>query len=329
MYTVIRYLLFLLPPECAHTLALKALKVLHMLGLLRFCMRDPKHKPVSCAGLTFPNRMGLAAGLDKNGDYIDALGACGFGFIEVGTVTPKPQVGNPKPRLFRLPEHSAIINRMGFNNKGVDYMVSRLRARTYTGIVGVNIGKNKTTPNEQAVNDYLVCLEKVYPHADYITVNISSPNTEGLRDLQHGAYLEGLLKALMASRNALAKTHHKTVPLFVKIAPDLTKAEIEAQAILFLKHNIEGVIATNSTLDRKAIAGHKHAGEAGGLSGAPLATQNTQVVALLHQALKGKLPIIAVGGVCDARTAQAKIDAGATVVQVYTGWIYQGNRIFR
>ncbi len=324
LFKLCRRLLFLLPAETSHNLGLGALKLLHSLGLsglLREHLVEDRH---SLLGLDFANRVGLAAGLDKNGDYIDALGSLGFGFIEVGTITPRPQPGNPKPRLFRLEPEEAIINRMGFNNKGVDHLVSRLRQRRYRGIVGVNIGKNLDTPVERAQEDYLYCLRKVYAYADYITINLSSPNTPGLRSLQFGTALAELLASLKQAQGELAAEHARHVPLLVKIAPDLSDEEIAQIASTFLTAGVEGVIATNTTLAREGVQHSPFAGEAGGLSGKPLTSQATAVTRKLCQALGGKSPVIAAGGIGTAEDAAAKIEAGASLVQIYTGFIYHG-----
>jgi len=280
-------------------------------------------------GLRFPNPVGLAAGLDKNADYIDVLGNLGFGFIEVGTVTPLPQDGNSQPRLFRLADDLAIINRMGFNNKGVDHVVEQLKKRKWHGIAGVNIGKNRATPVEKAVDDYLVCLRKVYPVADYVVVNLSSPNTPGLRNLQFGEQLDALLAALKAAQAQLQADHKKRVPLLVKIAPDLTEDEVSAMAAAFQKHRIEGVIATNTTLDRPGVEDSLHGNEAGGLSGLPLRRRSTRVLKWLVQALGPDFPVIGVGGIMWTADANEKFKAGAKLVQIYTGFIYEGPALIR
>jgi len=282
---------------------------------------------VTVAGLRFPNRIGLAAGLDKNGRCIDGLGAMGFGHIEVGTVTPKAQPGNPKPRMFRLPEARALINRLGFNNRGLDVFLTNVKQASFRakgGILGLNIGKNAATPIENAVDDYLICLEGVYPHADYVTVNISSPNTKNLRALQSDAALDALLGSLQERRQALIKRHGRTVPMFVKIAPDLDETQVGVIAATLQKNGIDGVIATNTTISRDAVKGMKHAQEAGGLSGAPVLEASNQVIRQLRAALGPRFPIIGVGGVMSAADARAKRDAGADLVQIYTGLIYEG-----
>ena len=320
-YRFLRPVLFCLSAETAHHVSLWALKWAVKIGLIR--VSTPTQN-VRCCGLSFANRVGLAAGLDKNGDYIDALAALGFGFIEVGTVTPHPQAGNPKPRLFRLEKQQALINRMGFNNKGVDYLVAQVKKAKFRGVLGINIGKNKDTPLDEAVDDYLLCLQKVYSVASYVTINISSPNTEGLRGLQEGEALEGLLKALHQERLMLNKTRNKTVPLLVKIAPDMDAQQIDYVAKMCIKYQMDGMIATNTTFSREGVEGHRYSSETGGLSGKPLTEMNTHVVTQLVKALNGKLPVIALGGIDDAASAQAKLDAGAELVQIYTGLIFQG-----
>jgi dihydroorotate dehydrogenase len=278
-------------------------------------------------GLAFPNPVGLAAGLDKNGEYIDALAALGFGFLEIGTVTPRPQPGNPAPRLFRLPKASALINRLGFNNHGVDRLVENVRRSTWRGVLGINIGKNFDTPVERAADDYLACLRKVYELASYVTVNISSPNTKGLRSLQEAAQLEALLAALSAERDALAATHGRRVPLALKIAPDLEVAQVAAVAESLRKYRFDAVIATNTTIDRDTVTGLPHAEEGGGLSGAPLIAKSTAIAAQLARDLGPAVPVIGVGGIMRAADAAAKIAAGAALVQLYTGLIYEGPRL--
>ncbi|GAB1256990.1 quinone-dependent dihydroorotate dehydrogenase [Aurantivibrio plasticivorans] len=324
MYGLIRPLLFKLDAERAHGVSLSALDWVNACHLLKpFAPKVPSD-PITVMGITFPNPVGLAAGLDKNGDHIDALGNLGFGFIEIGTITPKPQPGNDKPRLFRLPEHQAIINRMGFNNLGVDHLVEKVKARKYKGVLGINIGKNAVTPVENANDDYKICLHKVYPHADYITVNISSPNTPGLRTLQYGEQLDQLLSMLKHEQQLLTDQHGRYVPIAVKIAPDMDETEIKQVATSLLGSGIDGVIATNTTLSREAVAGHVYADEAGGLSGAPVTAASTQVIKLLHAELGSRLPIIGVGGIMDGESAQEKIEAGASLVQIYSGFIYRG-----
>ena len=324
MYSLLRTLLFLLPTETSHNVSLAAIKRAERLNLLGLFAARPAACPVTVMGLDFPNPVGLAAGLDKNADYIDGLAALGFGFIEVGTVTPLPQPGNPQPRLFRLPAVRAIINRMGFNNKGVDYLVKQVLASNYTGILGINIGKNKDTSAERAVDDYLICMRKVYACASYITINLSSPNTPGLRDLQFGEPLEGLLEQLKKEQKILAQKYDRYVPLAVKIAPDMAIGDIEQVAAALVKYEIDGVIATNTTISRDKVAHLTHGNELGGLSGGPLTEQSTAVVSAFAKALAGKLPIIGVGGILTAADAAEKMQAGASLVQLYSGFIYQG-----
>ena len=326
-YALARPFLFGLDPEHAHELTLGTLARLQNTPLQCAWAQPRVHDPVSLAGLKFPNRIGLAAGLDKNGRCIDGLGAIGFGFIEVGTVTPKAQPGNPRPRMFRLPAAHALINRLGFNNEGLDAFiqnVKRARFRDRGGILGLNIGKNATTPIEQAANDYLACLDGVYPHADYVTLNISSPNTANLRALQDDAALDALLAAVQTRKAGLAQQHGRAVPIFVKIAPDLDDAQIAAIAATLTRHAIDGVIATNTTLARDQVIGMPHADEAGGLSGAPVFEASNRVITKLRAALGTGFPIIGVGGVLSAADALAKIAAGADLVQIYTGFIYGG-----
>lgn len=329
MYTTLRNLLFRFDPETSHELSLDLLGAaqrLHLLGL--FSPQVPQH-PVEVMGLRFANPVGLAAGLDKNGDYFNALGRFGFGSVEIGTVTPKPQPGNPRPRLFRLPEQQAIINRMGFNNKGVDHLVERVRSRRYQGILGINIGKNASTPVENAVDDYLIGLRKVYPHADYITVNISSPNTPGLRDLQFGDSLSRLLEALKAEQLRMQKETNRYVPVAVKIAPDMDDTAIQQVADILLAQGMDGVIATNTTLGREGVEDSPLSKEAGGLSGLPVQDKSTRVIEALASHLGGRLPIIGVGGIVDGASAAAKIKAGASLVQIYSGFIYRGPALVR
>ena len=324
MYGLIRKLLFSLSEETSHELSIEAIARAERLGLSRLFAANVRSQPKKVMGIEFPNCVGLAAGLDKNGDCIDGLAALGFGFIEIGTVTPRPQPGNPLPRIFRLPERSAIINRMGFNNKGVDYLVNRVRASRYRGVLGINIGKNFDTPLETAVDDYLFCMNKAYLYASYITVNISSPNTPGLRDLQFGESLNELLKRLKLEQTKLADQHGRYVPLAVKIAPDSQSDNISQIAEALLANKIDGVIATNTTLGREGVEGFRHSNEQGGLSGAPLTKKSTQVITELHHALAGALPIIGVGGIMSGQDALDKMKAGASLVQIYTGFIYKG-----
>jgi dihydroorotate dehydrogenase len=329
LFAFIRFFLFLYPAERSHELGLKGMRWLHRFHLLGLLKPHLPTVPVNAFGLKFPNPIGLAAGLDKNADYVDALGAIGFGFIEVGTVTPLPQDGNPQPRLFRLADDLAIINRMGFNNKGVDHLVAQLKKRKWKGIVGVNIGKNATTPLENAVEDYLVCLRKVYLVADYVVVNLSSPNTPGLRSLQFGEQLDQLLTTLKAEQAALREQHKRRVPLLVKISPDLTKDEVADMAAAFLKHKVDGVIATNTTLERPGVADSLHGDEAGGLSGLPLRERSFRVQKQLCQILGTEIPVIGVGGIIWGTDALERIKAGARLLQVYTGFIYEGPHLLR
>ena len=324
MYSLLRPLLFILPPEIAHHFTLPVLKIFHRLKLTKLLFGKMPTANCTIMGLNFPNPVGLAAGMDKNGEYIDSLAALGFGFIEVGTVTPRPQPGNPLPRLFRLPKARALINRMGFNNKGVDELVDNVKKTHFSGILGINIGKNFDTPLEKAVDDYLICLHKVYAVADYVTINISSPNTPGLRQLQQEDELARLLKTLKQAQQQLAKKHNKYVPLVVKIAPDLNEVELTSIAKKLLEYNIDGVIATNTTLSRIGVENFSHANEKGGLSGAPLLAPTTKIVQHLNVTLQNKIPIIAAGGVMSAADAQQKFTAGASLVQIYTGLIYKG-----
>ncbi|UZJ45532.1 quinone-dependent dihydroorotate dehydrogenase [Marinimicrobium sp. C6131] len=327
MYSLIRNALFKLDPETAHHISLDWLGAAERLKLLPLFRPKAAYNPVEVMGLRFANPLGLAAGLDKNGDYFNALGALGFGFVEIGTVTPKPQPGNPKPRLFRLPEQEAIINRMGFNNLGVDHLVEQVKRRRYSGILGINIGKNATTPLENAVDDYLFCLNRVYAHAEYITFNISSPNTPGLRDLQFGDSLARMLERLKAEQQKHYQAIGRYVPLVVKIAPDMDDVAIEQVARVLLEQGMDGVIATNTTIGREGVEGLAHSEEAGGLSGLPVRDKSTRVIASLHSHLKDRLPIIGVGGISDGASAVEKMAAGARLVQVYTGFIYHGPRL--
>ena len=332
LYSVARPLLFSLDPESAHNLTLPALRSAAKLGLAQL-LPKPKADPRKVMGITFPNPVGLAAGLDKDGAYIDGLAALGFGFIEVGTVTPRAQPGNPKPRMFRLPQANALINRMGFNNGGVDAFVRNVQASRFfqekQGVLGLNIGKNADTPIECATNDYLACLDKVYPYAAYVTVNISSPNTKNLRQLQQASELDDLLSKLKASQSALADRHGRDVPITLKIAPDLDGEQVKAIADALLRHRIDGVIATNTTITRDAVQGLQHSEEAGGLSGAPVLELSNRVIAALSAELRGEIPIIGVGGIFSGADAKAKIDAGASLVQLYTGLIYRGPALVR
>jgi len=329
MYNVIRTILFIFSPERAHKLSLSALQWMNRLNLLNLLFGRTQSLPTTVMGITFPNPIGLAAGLDKNGDYINALSACGFGFIEIGTITPIAQPGNPKPRLFRLESDAAIINRMGFNNKGVEYLIERIKNSNPKCILGVNIGKNKITKNEEATSDYLKCFRKVYPYADYITINISSPNTPGLRDLQHGKALDDLLFQLKQEQTELNLTSGRYVPIVVKIAPDLNEEAIGSLAQTFIKSQVDGVIATNTTNQRPETLISKECKELGGLSGAPLTDSSNDVLELLCKKLQGQIPVIASGGVMTAEDVKRKIELGASLVQLYTGFVYNGPRLVR
>ena len=320
----VQALLFRLDAERAHAVALGGLKLSRPLGVPRLIAGTVPPLERQLIGLRFPNPVGLAAGLDKNGDYLRGLAALGFGFIELGTVTPRPQYGNPRPRLFRLPGAHAVINRMGFNNKGVNYLVERVAASGYRGVLGINIGKNADTPLERAVDDYLYCLERVYPYADYITVNVSSPNTPGLRDLQHGGLLDELLASVKAAQLRLSLAWSRYVPLVVKVSPDMSEVQIRALAQALLAHRIDAVAATNTTLGRYGVNGLRHADENGGLSGAPLRHRSNEVIRILADELRGALPIIGTGGVESVETAAEKRRAGASLIQLYTGLVYRG-----
>ena len=326
LYSLARPLLFSLAPERAHELTLSLLKSSHKMGLMR---QNVAAKHVICMGIEFPNPVGLAAGLDKNGAYIDALAGQGFGFIEIGTITPRPQAGNPHPRLFRLPQAKAIINRMGFNNDGVDQLVENVKAAKFKGILGINIGKNADTPVEKAVDDYLICLEKVYNYASYITVNISSPNTKNLRSLQSGDALTELLETLKKRQLELAQEYQHYVPLVLKVAPDLDNSDIAFIAKQLLQFKIDGLIVTNTTLSREGVEGLEHAEEAGGLSGAPVFEKSTACLAAFAAVLKGQIPLIGVGGILSGADAVAKKQAGASLVQVYSGLIYTGPKLVK
>jgi dihydroorotate dehydrogenase len=323
VYGLIRKALFSAAPETAHELALDSLRLGQSLGALSLGPKPPE-LPVEAMGLRFPNPVGLAAGMDKNGDYIDALGALGFGFIEIGTVTPRAQPGNPKPRVFRLEAAEAMINRLGFNNKGLAHLVARVRQRRWKGILGINVGKNADTPMESAVNDYILGLEEVYAVADYVTVNISSPNTSGLRDLQARQPLDALLGSLARRRAELADEHGRCVPLVLKVAPDLDSAGIDVIAEGVARHRFDGVIATNTTLERSAVKGLQHAEEEGGLSGAPLLKRSNEVLERLKAALPPEVALIGVGGVTRGPDAAQKVSLGADLVQFYTGFVYRG-----
>lgn len=331
LYPIARFGLFRLDAETAHHVSLAALRLAEKSRLLGFVSPEEDFaSPVELMGLKFPNRVGLAAGLDKEGNTIDALGRLGFGSIEIGTITPRPQSGNPKPRLFRLLDHDAIINRMGFNNPGIDAGVENVRsAKTFGGIVGFNIGKNKDTPNENAADDYLICLRKAFPVADYVAVNLSSPNTPGLRDLQGAEASARLLETLKKEQQRLSAEHGKNVPLLFKVAPDLDEEHVRDLSKVFRDGGLDGLIATNTTLDRHQVAGHPRAGEAGGLSGRPVFEKSTATLANFHSHLGSSIPIIGVGGISSLGDAQEKIKAGASLIQIYTSFIYQGPALVR
>lgn len=328
MYSLIRKALFLTDPETAHGLALESLRLGYGVGATGVLFGE-QSQPVTVMGLDFPNPVGMAAGMDKNGDYIDALGSLGFGCIEIGTVTPRPQAGNPKPRVFRLESATAMINRLGFNNKGVDHLVQQASKRKFKGILGINIGKNFDTPIKKAADDYLVCLEKVYPQADYITINISSPNTRGLRDLQEAQQLEKLLSAINDRRAQLAYEYDKRVPLVVKVAPDLEDDQIPEIAEIVARNEFDGLIATNTTISREEVKGLRHAHEQGGLSGAPLLKKANHVLAAFRTALPADIAVIGVGGITRGEHAAEKVSLGADLVQFYTGFVYRGPDLVR
>ncbi|EOK9633728.1 quinone-dependent dihydroorotate dehydrogenase [Escherichia coli] len=323
-YPFVRKALFQLDPERAHEFTFQQLRRITGTPFEALVRQKVPAKPVNCMGLTFKNPLGLAAGLDKDGECIDALGAMGFGSIEIGTVTPRPQPGNDKPRLFRLVDAEGLINRMGFNNLGVDNLIENVKKAHYDGVLGINIGKNKYTPVEQGKDDYLICMDKIYPYAGYIAINISSPNTPGLRTLQYGEALDDLLIAIKNKQNDLQKIHQKYVPIAVKIAPDLSEEELIQVADSLVRHNIDGVIATNTTLDRSLVQGMKNCDQTGGLSGRPLQLKSTEIIRRLSQELNGRLPIIGVGGIDSVIAAREKIAAGATLVQIYSGFIFKG-----
>jgi dihydroorotate dehydrogenase len=328
IYSILKRLLFTMDAEKTHDLSLKWLKIIHRSGLSRF-LPKPDFAPCKAMGLEFKNPVGLAAGFDKNGDYIDALSTLGFGFIELGTVTPRPQPGNPFPRLFRLPEHHAVINRMGFNNKGVDYLVSKIKVSSFSGIIGVNIGKNLTTDVDHAHEDYLYCFQKAYPYADYVAINISSPNTPGLRNLQLKDHLGPLLELIQAERNKLFQKFHKYVPVIVKIAPDLSDAEIYSFVEILQNFNLDGIIATNTTLAREGVENSCFVHEQGGLSGLPLKSRALHVLKVLKSAVDKKTTIIASGGIITAEDALQRLQSGASLVQLYTGLIFSGPKLVR
>ena len=329
IYSLAKPLLFQIDAEKAHDLTLKTLKYAEKSGALSLYPAAPVCQPRQMMGITFPNAVGLAAGLDKNGAVIDGMGALGFGFIEIGTITPRAQPGNPKPRLFRVKEAQGIVNRFGFNNLGVDNLIENVKTANFKGVLGINIGKNFDTPNENAVNDYLICMQKVYAYASYITVNISSPNTKNLRALQEKEALANLLSTLKIEQTKLADQHGKYVPVVLKIAPDLEREQVNEIADLLMEHKIDGVIATNTTLSRDQVQGMKNGNETGGLSGAPVREKSTQVIQQLSQRLQGALPIIGVGGILSGADAVEKIAAGASLVQVYSGLIYKGPKLVR
>ena len=329
MYSFVQKALFQLPTETSHHLALEAMNAAYRCGLSGIIAPRVPAAPVELLGMTFPNPVGLAAGLDKNGDYIDSLAALGFGSIEIGTVTPRAQPGNAKPRLFRIPEKEVIINRMGFNNKGVDYLVEQVKQARFEGVLGINIGKNVDTAVEDATQDYLICMRKVYAHASYITVNLSSPNTPGLRSLQHGDTFKFLLEALKLEQAKLEIEHGKKVPLMIKIAPDLELEEVESITKILIEYQIEAVIATNTTISRDSVQGLKHSEEAGGLSGAPLFDASTEVLKQIKNVAGDRLKIIGVGGIFNEKNAAAKREAGADLLQIYSGFIYKGPKLIR
>jgi len=327
IYSIAKPFIFQFDAETTHDLTLKSLKYAEKSGLLKLYPVPPVCQPRQVMGITFPNAVGLAAGLDKNGAVIDGMAALGFGFIEIGTVTPRPQPGNPKPRLFRVKEAQGIVNRFGFNNLGVDHLIENVKAAKYKGVLGINIGKNFDTPNEKAVDDYLICMRKVYAYASYITVNISSPNTKNLRALQEKEALSHLLATLKQEQLKLADQHGRYVPIALKIAPDLELEQVNEIADLLIAHKIDAVIATNTTLARDMVQGMEHADEAGGLSGAPVREKSTLVIQQLSQRLQGAVPIIGVGGILTGADAVEKIAAGASLVQVYSGLIYKGPKL--
>lgn len=327
MYSTLRPLLFALDPETAHKLTLYGLGVAHRSNLMRYVAQPPAEFPVAAFGIRFPNPVGLAAGLDKNAEHLDELGALGFGFVEVGTVTPRPQAGNDTPRMFRLPDHEAIINRLGFNNGGVDALVRNVGKSSYRGVLGINIGKNKDTPNDRAVDDYLFCLERVYAQASYITVNISSPNTQGLRDLQEEETLRRFIGTLREAQERLGAQTGARKPMLLKIAPDLAEPELDAIAEVLLASGVDGVICTNTTIDHATVASDPHGNETGGLSGRPLMARATAVQRGMAARLGGKIGIVGVGGILEGADAVTKLEAGAALVQIYSGMIYRGPQL--
>jgi len=326
-YGLVKKILFMFDTEVAHDLSLRALNFLYKLKLIGFLFGKSKLKPVNVMGISFPNRVGLAAGLDKDGEYFQALSKCGFGFVEIGTVTPIAQSGNEQPRLFRLVSAEAIINRMGFNNKGVDNLIKNVKQSGFKGVLGINIGKNKNTSEENAVDDYLICFEKVYSHADYVTINISSPNTPGLRDLQFGETLQNLLRDLKFKQRDLTRQQDRYVPIVVKVAPDMDDDAIESLAKTFIEYSIDGVIVSNTTVSRDGVENMVDGNQQGGLSGRPLKDKADHSLQVMAAHLNKKVPIIAVGGISSADDAEKKIKLGASLVQIYTGFIYQGPKL--
>lgn len=324
MYSLAKPFLFAFDAETAHGMGLRAIEAAYRSGLNPLLSRKPEPLATEAFGLQFGNPVGLAAGLDKNGAHVDALGSLGFGFIEVGTTTPRPQPGNPKPRMFRLPEHEAVINRLGFNNDGVDALVRNVERARYGGVLGINIGRNRDTPNERAVDDYLFCLERVYARAGYVTVNISSPNTQGLRDLQEERVLSRFVGTLREAQERLAAQHGTRKPMLLKIAPDLTEAEMDGIAEVATATGIDGLVCTNTTIDHAAVTAHRHGGEAGGVSGRPVFERSTAVLRGMATRLGPRVPLVGVGGILAGGDAVAKLRAGARLVQFYTGMIYRG-----
>jgi dihydroorotate dehydrogenase len=325
MFSIIRYLLFLFDPEIAHHIAMKSLKVADFFGLLSFLPSPAPSKPRVVFGIEFKNALGLAAGLDKNAEYIDCLSKLGFGFIEVGTLTPRAQPGNPKPRLFRLTNEEGIINRFGFNNVGIDKAILNIKSSKFTGVLGINIGKNFDTPIEDAINDYLICFRKAYQYASYIVINISSPNTQNLRKLQDESFFEGLISRIKLEQEAQARKHKKYVPFLIKISPDGSMKEMDNIIKLLIKYNIDGIIATNTTLSRNEVSESKFKDQAGGLSGEPLRSRALKTQKYLYKGLKGKIPIIGVGGIMQAKDAVERMDEGAELIQIYSGLIFKGH----
>jgi dihydroorotate dehydrogenase len=327
MFSIIRYLLFLFDPEIAHHIAMKSLKVADFFGLLSFLPSPAPSKPRIVFGIEFKNALGLAAGLDKNAEYIDCLSKLGFGFIEVGTLTPRAQPGNPKPRLFRLTNEEGIINRFGFNNVGIDKAILNIKSSKFTGVLGINIGKNFDTPIEEAINDYLLCFRKAYQYASYIVINISSPNTQNLRKLQDESFFEGLISRIKLEQEAQARKHKKYVPFLIKISPDGSMKEMDNIIKLLIKYNIDGIIATNTTLSRNEVSESKFKDQAGGLSGEPLRSRALKTQKYLYKGLKGKIPIIGVGGIMQGKDAVERMDEGAELIQIYSGLIFKGYRL--